>query len=101
MAGEKVQMVIDIDASIKNDAEEQLQRMGVDGVTAIDMLYRYVINERRLPFKPKSELTLDEELEEAFWNCGSELVEVEFDDGGNIVINENSHPSLVHWAAND
>jgi len=53
-----------------------------------------------LPATIESELTLDERLEEAFWNCDSEMVELDFDDEGNILVDKDKHPELYDWAVN-
>ena len=53
-----------IDTNVKTLANQILDRMGIDQTTAIDMFFRQIIAENRLPFQPTpaqtySEKTLD------------------------------------------
>jgi len=47
-----------IDANVKKMANLILARMGIDQTTAIDMFFRQIIAEKRLPFQPS--LIVDE-----------------------------------------
>ena len=52
MAAIKSNVNVKIDADVKEQATQLLARMGLDQTTAIDMFYRQIIIERRLPFQP-------------------------------------------------
>ena len=51
---------VKIDSTIKEAATILLDRMGIDQTTAIDMFYRQIIAERRLPFQPVVAPSLEE-----------------------------------------
>ena len=100
MANGKTNVNVRIDTEIKELATQLLGRMGIDQTTAIDMFYRQIIAERRLPFQPVVAPTLDERLTEAIWKSNPERVEVGVDEKGNILIDKDKHPSLYDWAVN-
>jgi len=100
MVNEKSTLTIDINTDVKEVAADFLERMGLDVATAVELFFRQIITERRLPFQPMVAKTLDEQLEEAFWNCDSEMIEVDFDEDDNILIDKDKHPSLYDWAVN-
>ena len=100
MANGKSNVNVKIDTDVKELATQLLGRMGLDQTTAIDMFYRQIIAERRLPFQPVVSSTLDERLVEAIWKSNPERVEVSVDDNGNIFIDKDKHPDLYDWAMN-
>jgi len=59
----KANVNVKIDKHIKELAVKLLDRMGLDQTTAIEMFYRQIITERRLPFQPVVTPTLDETAE--------------------------------------
>ena len=100
MAIEKSNVNVKIDSKVKELATQLLGRMGIDQTTAIDLFYRQIIAERRLPFQPVVVPTLDERLVEAIWKSNPERVEVGVDANGNILIDKDKHPDLYEWAVN-
>jgi addiction module RelB/DinJ family antitoxin len=74
--------------------------MGLDHTTAIDMFYRQIIKERRLPFKPAAAMTLDEQQAAAVEKHMPEAVRLEVDANGAILIDKDKHPDLYDWAVN-
>ena len=100
MSSGKTNVNVRIDTEIKELATQLLGRMGIDQTTAIDMFYRQIIAERRLPFQPVVSPTLDERLTEAIWRSNPERVEVGVDENGNILIDKDKHPDLYDWAMN-
>ena len=58
----KANVNVRIDSQIKELATKLLDRMGLDQTTAIDMYYRQIIAERRLPFQPVVRPTPDEQI---------------------------------------
>ena len=80
MAKRKTNVNVRIDIEIKELAAQLLERMGIDQTTAIDMFYRQIIAERRLPFQPIVAPTLDEQLTQAIWNSNPEREEVCVDE---------------------
>ena len=100
MANGKTNVNVRIDTEIKELATQLLGRMGIDQTTAIDMFYRQIIAERRLPFQPVVTPTLDERLTEAIWRSNPEWVDVDIDENGNIRIDKNKHSDLYDWAVN-
>ena len=108
---------VKIDADIKESAIFLLGQMGLDQKTAIELFYRQIIAERRLPFQPivnpsvkppsvienAKEKTLDEQLIEAFRKLDVPTVELEVDENGSIIIDDRikkEHPNIYDWAVN-
>ena len=100
MATIKTTLNIKIDKRVKETASQLLESMGLDHTTAIDMYYRQIITERRIPFQPSSGLSLDEQLTAAIKKKNIPEVVLDFDENGNIVIDKNKHPELYDWAVN-
>ena len=99
MPTRKTSVNVRIDTDIKELATQLLGRMGIDQTTAIDMFYRQIIAERRLPFQPVVIPTLDEQLTEAILNSNPEMVDVDVDENGNILIDKDKS-DLYDWAVN-
>ena len=100
MVSGKTNVNVRIDTEVKELATQLLGRMGIDQTTAIDMFYRQIIAERRLPFQPVVTPTLDERLTDAIWKSNPERVGVGVDANGNILIDKDKHPDLYDWAVN-
>ena len=100
MGNGKSNVNVKIDADVKDLATQLLGRMGIDQTTAIDMFYRQIIAERRLPFQPVVIPTLDERLTDAIWMSNPERIDVSVDENGNILIDKDKHPDLYEWAVN-
>ena len=100
MANGKSNVNVKIDSNVKNLAIQLLRRMGIDQTTAIDMFYRQIIAERRLPFQPVVGPTLDERITEAIWKNNPERINVDIDENGNILIDKDKYPELYDWAVN-
>jgi len=91
---------VKIDSNVKELATQFLERMGIDQTTAIDMFYRQIITEKRLPFQPAVAPTLDEQLVEAIYNKNIPRVKLDVDDNGNAVIDKEKHPDIYDWLVN-
>ena len=100
MANGKSDVNVRIDTDVKELATQLLARMGLDQATAIDMFYRQIIAERRLPFQPVASPTLDEQLIEAIKRKNIPAVKLEVDENGHILIDRDKHPELYDWAIN-
>ena len=100
MATTKTTLNVKIDKGVKERAAQLLESMGLDHTTAIDMYYRQIITERRLPFQPVSNLTLDEQLIAALKKSNPKRVKLEVDENGSIVVDKDKDPELFDWAAN-
>ena len=100
MAKVKAGVNVKIDKSVKEIAAQILESMGLDHTTAIEMFYRQIITERRLPFQPVSSLTLDEQIVAAIEKRNAPHVSLECDENGNILIDKDKHPRLYDWAVN-
>ena len=57
----KSTLSVKINKYVKEKAARILESTGLDHTTAINMYYRQIIAERRLPFQPTSNLTFDEQ----------------------------------------
>jgi len=91
---------VKIDANVKTLATYILARMGIDQTTAIDMFYRQVIKEQRLPFQPAAALSLDEQIVAAALKRNPKRVTLPTDENGNVVIDKEKHPDIYDWAVN-
>ena len=91
---------IKIDKQVKENAAALLESMGLDHTTAIDMFYRQIITERQLPFQPKSNLSLDDQIRKAALKRNPQIATLQTDENGNIIIDKNQHPDMYDWAVN-
>ena len=96
----KTTLNVKIDKSVKARAAQLLHSMGLDHTTAIEMYYRQIIAEQRLPFQPTSSLTLDEQLITALNKSNPIRVKLEADENGSLIIDKEQHPDLYDWAVN-
>ena len=76
------------------------ERMGLDQTTAIDIFFRQIISEKRLPFQPVVNPTLDEQITAAAFRKNPKRVKLEADTDGNIVLDKEQHSEIYDWAAN-
>ena len=100
MTATKSTLNVKIDKGVKEKAAQLLESMGLDHTTAIDMYYRQIITERRLPFQPTSSLTLDEQLKAALLARNPKRVNLETDESGNVIIDKDKNPELYDWVVN-
>jgi DNA-damage-inducible protein J len=100
MINAKSNVNVKIDKNIKTQAVDLLSRMGIDQTTAIEMFYRKIIVERRLPFQPEPLPAPDEKLIKALQNKKIQIVELESDGKGNIIIDKEKNPELYDWGVN-
>ena len=100
MANGKSNVNVKIDTGVKELATQLLGRMGLDQTTAIDMFYRQIIAERRLPFQPVVGSTLDERIAGLILNKNIPRVRLEADENGNAVIDKEKHPDIYDWLVN-
>jgi DNA-damage-inducible protein J len=100
MVATKSTLNIKIDKNVKEKAAQLLESMGLDHTTAIDMYYRQIITERRLPFQPKSSLTLDEQIKTAALKRNPKRVTLQTDENGSVIVDKEKHPDLYDWAVN-
>jgi len=91
---------VKIDTSVKEAATVLLDHMGIDQTTAIDMFYRQIIAERRLPFQPLVAPTLEELLTAAIAKKNIPKVKLEADENGNAIVDKDKHPEIYEWALN-
>ena len=100
MSSAKSNVNVKIDTEIKEQAAQLLGRMGIDQTTAIDMFFRQIIAERRLPFQPIVNLTLDEQIVAAALKGNLKKIELVTDADGNILVDKERNPEIYDWAAN-
>ena len=100
MTNAKSNINVMIDTEIKEQAAQLLGRMGIDQTTAIDMFFRQIIAERRLPFQPIVNLTLDEQIVAVSLNSYLKKVELTTDADGNILVDKERNPEIYDWAVN-
>lgn len=100
MVNVKSNVNVKIDKNIKTQAVDLLSRMGIDQTTAIEMFYRKIIVERRLPFQPEPLPATGEKLFKVLQNKNMKIVELESDGKGNIIIDKEKTPELYDWGVN-
>jgi len=91
---------VKIDSNVKMLANRILGRMGIDQTTAIDMFYRQIIKEQRLPFQPAAALSLDEQIIAAALKRNPKRVVLPVNENGDVVIEREKHPDIYEWAVN-
>ena len=91
---------VKIDSNVKTLATRIFERMGIDQTTAIDMYYRQVIKEQRLPFQPAAALSLEEQIIAAALKRNPKRVFLPTDENGNVIIDKEKHPDIYDWAVN-
>ena len=89
-----------IDTNVKILANQILNRMGIDQTTAIDMFFRQIIAERRLPFQPTLAQTYGEQALDIIKRKNVPNITLETDENGNAYIDKEQHPELYDWAVN-
>ena len=100
MTTAKANLNIRIDKGVKDVAAQLLSNMGLDHTTAIEMYYRQIIKERRLPFQPEASLSLDKQIIEMIKARNTVPVKLESDKNGHIIISKDLQPDLYEWAVN-
>jgi DNA-damage-inducible protein J len=103
MAAAKSNVNVKIDSVVKEQATQLMAQMGLDQTTAIELLYRQIIVDRKLPFQPS--LAPDYA---GYANQISEIVKqkniphkaVSLNAEGHIVIDKDKDPEEYDWAVN-
>ena len=99
MSIKKSNVNVKIDSDVKELATSILNLMGIDQTTAIDMFYRQIIKEHRLPFQPSAR-TLDEQIAEAAFSKNPKRISLPIDENGNVIIDKENHPDIYDWVIN-
>ncbi len=100
MSNIKADINVKIDADITEIATQLLERMGLDQTTAIDIFFRQIIAERRLPFQPFVNPTLDEQIVAAALKRNPNIIKLEANAEGAVLLDKKQHPEIYNWAAN-
>jgi len=98
MANGKSNVNVKIDKNVKELATQLLGRMGLDQTTAIDMFYRQIITERRLPFQPATAQSYGEQILNIIKYKNIPNITLPADENGNAFIDREQHPELYDWA---
>jgi len=72
--------------------------MGLDQTTAIDMFYRQIITERRLPFQPTVGQPYDDQVLNLIRCKNIPNITLPADENGNAFIDREKYPELYDWA---
>jgi len=100
MNNTKSNVNVKIDTNVKEAAAQLLSRMGLDQTTAIELFYRQIIAERRLPFQPIVNTTLDEQIVAAVFKRNPKRVRLGIDADSNILLNKEVPLEIQDWAVN-
>jgi addiction module RelB/DinJ family antitoxin len=98
MANVKSNVSVKIDTDVKEMASMLLRQMGMDVTTAVDMFFRQIIAEQRLPFQPTLRQNLDEQILLAALAKNPKRTTLAADEDGNIIVDETKNPELYNWA---
>jgi len=90
---------VKIDASVKEQAVRLLELMGIDQTTAIDMFYRQIIVERKLPFQPMVTQSASDQVRELINKNKIPRKTINTNTEGHLIIDKNDH-TLYDWAVN-
>jgi DNA-damage-inducible protein J len=96
----KATLSIEIDKGVKEIATQLLENMGLDHATAIEMFYRQMIKDRRLPFQPEAAMTLDEQILAAIERKNIPSIRLEYDENGNLSVDKEKYPEIYDWIVN-
>ncbi|GHV41329.1 hypothetical protein FACS189490_08010 [Clostridia bacterium] len=100
MSNTKSAVNVKIDRGVKERAVALFAGMGIDQTTAIEMFYRKVILERKLPFQPEPIPPSGEQLMEIIRSKGIPNITLSADENGHALIDKEKHPDLYDWAVN-
>ena len=100
MTTAKASVNVKIDAAVKEMATQLLERMGMDQTTAIDMFYRQIIAERKLPFQPSVAQSYGEQMLDIIKRKEIPNITLSADENGHAYIDKDKHPDLYDWAVN-
>lgn len=100
MATTKSIINVEIDSDVKEQASQLFASIGLDQTAAIDMFFRRVIAEQRIPFQPMTNSTLDDQLIKALEKTPIKEYTLDVDENGTILIDKDKHPELYDWAIN-
>jgi len=91
---------VTIDADVKELASRLFARMGLDQATAIELFFRQVIAEHRLPFQPIAAQTYGEKALDLIKAKNLPNITLPADENGNAYIDQERYPELYDWAVN-
>ncbi|MDR0987599.1 MAG: type II toxin-antitoxin system RelB/DinJ family antitoxin [Ruminococcus sp.] len=91
---------IRIDSDVKEKAAALFSELGLTMTAAVEMFLRQSIEEKKIPFKPEAEKTLDERLSEAIEKRNTPVIALPTDKNGHIYIDKDKYPDLYDWAVN-
>jgi DNA-damage-inducible protein J len=95
----KANVSVRIVADVKERAAKLLNSMGLDQTTAIDMFYRQIIAEEKLPFKPV-EQDIERQLIAAIEKMDIPVKRFKSDGKGNIIVDKDDDPEDYDWGVN-
>lgn len=77
---EKVRLNINLDADLKREAHDTLDRLGLDFTTAITVYFKQIVNRRMIPFEiSETRYYTIEEVAGENWQKGLEDIEDEWE----------------------
>ena len=100
MTSSKASLNISIDKDVKEITAGILSDMGLDHTTAIEMFYRRIISERRLPFQPTEAEAYGKQLLDIIKQKNIPHKTVEVNAEGHILVDKDNDPELYDWAVN-
>ena len=98
-AAKQTNINVRIDPKAQAQASLLFSDMGLDEAAAIELFYRQVIAEHRLPFQPIAPSVGDRVLAAAFAR-NTPTIRLNADENGNIIIDENTPQDVIDWIEN-
>ncbi|MCL2170951.1 MAG: type II toxin-antitoxin system RelB/DinJ family antitoxin [Defluviitaleaceae bacterium] len=92
---------VQIDAGIKDTAARLLDDMGLDQAAAIDLFFRQIIFEGKLPFAPAPKgppAEIGQAIDGLIAAGKMNVVDLDVNEKGEIIIDKDRHPHLYDWA---
>jgi len=100
MDNAKSNVTVEIDKDVKETAISLLGQMGLDETTAIELFYRQIIAERRLPFQPIAAVSLKDQIVDIIKKMNIPSYRLEADENGRLIIDENCPANIRDWVEN-
>ena len=97
-----INITVNIDETVKRDAEMLFDRLGFTLSDAINLFFHQAIQKQDMPFESITIPTpmFDERLSEAIKKSNPKRIRLEVDENGHVVVDPDLHPEIYDWAVN-
>ena len=98
MTTTKTILSIEMDKVVEERVAQLLESMGLNHDTAINMYYKQIISEQRLPFQPSAPQFYGKQMLDLIKQKGIPNATLSADENGHAFIDKEKHPDLYDWA---